>query len=167
MVELLHGAALVAATVTAGLTAGFFYAFSHGIMPALGRADDRGFVGRFQELDRSVVNPWFLAGYLGAPALTVLAAVLQLGGDGRSILPWTATALVLHVATLVITAVVHLPLNAEIQAAGTPGEIADPAAVRNRFERRWVRWNVVRTGTSIAAFGLLAWALVLYGRLQT
>jgi len=37
--------------------------------------------------------------------------------------------------------------------------------VRERFdEARWVRWNNVRTLASTAAFGCLAWALVLFGR---
>jgi uncharacterized membrane protein len=63
-----------------------------------------------------------------------------------------------------ITRSVHLPLNAEIQAAGDPDRIGDLAAVRERFEARWVRWNIVRTVLCVAAFGSLLWALVLFGR---
>jgi predicted anti-sigma-YlaC factor YlaD len=41
----------------------------------------------------------------------------------------------------------------------------DEALVRKRFrESRWVAWNLVRVATATPAFGLLAWALVLYGR---
>jgi uncharacterized membrane protein len=43
--------------------------------------------------------------------------------------------------------------------------VADLAAVRDQFnETKWVRWNVVRAVASTAAFGSLAWALVLHGR---
>ena len=42
---------------------------------------------------------------------------------------------------------------------------ADLAAVRERFEARWVHWNIARAVTSTAAVGFLAWALVLHGAL--
>jgi uncharacterized membrane protein len=37
--------------------------------------------------------------------------------------------------------------------------------VRERFESRWVRWNILRAVTSAAALGCLLWALVLHGAL--
>ncbi len=65
---------------------------------------------------------------------------------------------------LAITFAVNIPLNNQIQAAGTPDRIADLAAVRATFEASWVRWNIVRALTSTAAFACLTWALVLHGR---
>jgi uncharacterized membrane protein len=163
MSEFVRGAALVAATIAMGLTAGLFYVFSHAIMPGLGRSDDRTFVGGFQSIDKAIMNPWFRAGFLGAVVLTAFAVVLHLG-DGRPVLPWIAAALVLYVVTLVITFAVNIPLNNEIQAAGAPDRISDLAAVRGRFEATWVRWNIARAVTSTAAFACLTWALVLHGR---
>ena len=50
------------------------------------------------------------------------------------------------------------------EAAGDPAHI-DVAQVRAQFnEARWAAWNLVRVATSVPAFGLLAWALVLCGR---
>jgi uncharacterized membrane protein len=78
---------------------------------------------------------------------TVVAAVAHLG---REELPWIVAA---------------LPLYDGIEAAGDPDRIADLAAVRRRFnEARWTSWNLLRVVTSTVAFGVLAWALVLYGR---
>jgi hypothetical protein len=37
--------------------------------------------------------------------------------------------------------------------------------VRDDFVTPWVAWNIVRTLASTAAFGSLAWALVLRGRM--
>jgi uncharacterized membrane protein len=164
MSELVRGAALVAATITMGLAAGLFYVFSHAIMPGLGRGGDRTFVGGFQAIDKAIVNPWFQVSFLGALVFTALAAVLHLGTQWRSVLPWIVAALVLYVVTLVITFAVNIPLNNQIQAAGAPDRIADLAAVRGRFEAAWVRWNLVRTVTSVTAFACLTWALVLHGR---
>jgi uncharacterized membrane protein len=57
-----------------------------------------------------------------------------------------------------------VPLNDAIKAAGDPAHI-DVTQVRDRFnEARWAAWNLVRVATSVPAFGLLAWALVLCGR---
>jgi len=166
--ELARGAALVAATVTMGLMAGVFGLYTHTIMPGLGRTDDRTFVGAFQSIDRAIINPLFLATFVGALVLTGLAAALHLGADGRSVLPWAVAAFVLYLAVFVITIGVNVPLNDGLKAAGAPDRIADLAAVRERFnEAKWIRWNLVRTVACTAAFGCLCWALVLYGRIAT
>jgi uncharacterized membrane protein len=93
--DILRPGSLLAATLTMGLMAGVFGLYAHAIMPGLGKTDDRTFVGAFQEMDRAIINPWFMVSFLGALAFTVLAAVLHLREDERSVLPWIAVALVL------------------------------------------------------------------------
>ena len=162
--EFAQGLTLILAAFAMGHMAGFFYTWSQNVMPALRSSDDRMFIAGFQALDRAVINPWFMAGFVGAPLLTGVAALLLLGEDDRSAFWWTAAAFVLYVLVIAITRSVHLPLNAELQAAGDPDRIADPAAVRERFESRWVRWNIVRTVAVVGSFGCLLLALVQFGR---
>ena len=77
---------------------------------------------------------------------------------------WIIAVLVLYLLAMVITMTVSVPLNNVIKAAGDPGHV-DVALIRQRFhESRWVAWNLVRVATTAPAFGLLTWALVLYGR---
>ena len=161
--DALRALSLLAATISMGLVAGVFGLYAHTIMPGLGRTNDRTFVGAFQSIDRAIINPWFIGGgFFGALVFTILAAIAHLGEDA---LVWIAAALVLYLVTFVITIAINVPLNDGIKAAGDPDRIADLRAVRERFnEARWTSWNVVRVVTSTAAFGLLAWALVLYGR---
>jgi len=156
-------AALLAATVTSGLLTGVYLLYAHTVMPGLGTLDDREFVGAFRALDRAIVNPWFMAtGFLGTP---VLAAVALARTWGEPVAAWVATALVLVVVAMVVTARVHLPRNDALKEAGDPRDLADPAGVRRAFdEGRWVRWNLVRVITSLVATCCLAWALVLAGR---
>jgi uncharacterized membrane protein len=157
----LRVSALIAATMTTGLTAGVFGLYQHTVMQGLGRTDDRTFVGAFQAMDRAIINPWFMASFLGALLLTIAAAVLN---PGRGILPWVLAALVLYALTVAVTMVVNVPLNDALKAAGDPGTIADLAAVRERFnESRWLAWNLLRTIATTAAFGCLCWALVARG----
>jgi uncharacterized membrane protein len=154
---------LFAATITSGLVAGLFYAYACSVMLGLRLTDDRTFVETMQRINVAILNGWFMIAFLGTPVLVVLAAVLRFQGDGRSVLPWIVAALVLYGAVLIITFVVNVPLNNELAAAGDPHRIADLAAVREHFEARWVRWNLARAVSSTAAFGCLAWALVLHG----
>jgi uncharacterized membrane protein len=165
MLDLLRAAALMAAAITMGIATGVFQLYAYTIMPGLGRTDDRTFVGAFQQIDKAIINPWFMVSFFGALVFTGLAAVLHLGADVRAVLPWVAVALILYLAVVVITLAVNVPLNDQIRAAGDPNRIADLAAVRARFdEAKWVRWNLVRAVASTIGFGCLAWALVLHGR---
>ena len=165
MLDLLRAAALLAATMTMGIGAGVFQLYVFAIMPGLGRTDDRTFVGAFQQIDTAIIGPWLFFFFFGALGFTALAVALHIGADERSALPWIGGAFVLHLAVVVITLVVNVPLNDEIKAAGDPDQTADLAAVRDRFnESRWVIWNIVRAVAATIAFGCLAWALVLHGR---
>ncbi|ADI09460.1 hypothetical protein SBI_06340 [Streptomyces bingchenggensis BCW-1] len=154
---------LIAATVATGLSAGLFYGYACSVMPGLGQADDRTFVDAMQRINVAIRGGWFALIFGGALLLSVLAAVVHLRGAGRSALPLIVAAVALYLVMLVITFRVNVPLNDALADAGHPDRIADLdlAAVRERFEERWVRWNVVRAITSTAAFGLLAWALVV------
>ena len=165
MLDLFRSGALAAATITTGLMAGLYYAYACSVMPGLSRTVDRTFVSAMQQINVAIINPWFFVSFFGAIVFTALAAALHLRGDGRAVLPWIAAALVLYVATLVITIGFNVALNNELAAAGDPDRIADLAAVRERFEATWVRWNIARTVASTAAFGCLIWALVLHGRM--
>jgi uncharacterized membrane protein len=166
--ELIRPAALIAATMTTGMMAGVFGLYAYAIMPGLGDTDDRTFVGAFQAIDRAIINPWFMSLFIGALLLSGVSVALHLREDERSVLPWIVAALVLYVVVFVVTIGVNVPLNDELKAAGDPDRIADLAAVRERFdEAKWVGWNIARTVATTAAFGCLAWALVLHGRNTT
>jgi uncharacterized membrane protein len=153
---------LLGATMTMGFAAGAFALYAHTVMPGLHRTDDRTFVAAFQQLDRAIINPWFmLGGFVGALVFTALAAVANRGTDA---LPWILVALGLYLVTVVVTMAVNVPLNDALKAAGDPGRI-DVAHARAEFhEGRWAAWNLLRVATTTSAFGLLAWALVLLGR---
>jgi uncharacterized membrane protein len=158
----IQGVTLLLATLAMGLMAGVFGHYAHAIMPGLGKTDARTFVGAFQAIDRAIINPLFMATFIGAAVLTAAAAALHLGDAAA---PWIIAALVLYAAVFIITIAVNVPLNDAIKAAGDPDRISDLGAVRERFdEARWAGWNVVRAVASTAAFGCLLWALVEFGR---
>ncbi|MFG2492188.1 DUF1772 domain-containing protein [Streptomyces caniferus] len=179
----LQTATLLVATLGAGLMAGLFTAFAYAVMPGLRRSDDRTFVQAMQNINRAIVNGWFLLPFLLPIPLLVLAAILAWNGPGRIALPWILAALVLYLAGFLVTGGVNVPLNNTLDktptnegpsASGGSGGSGDPAdrsgdlqAARDGFEGRWVTWNLVRALAHTAAFGVLAWALFLHGTAGT
>ncbi|MBF6421758.1 DUF1772 domain-containing protein [Nocardia farcinica] len=156
-------AALVAAVLTTGLIAGVFYAYAISVMPALAGTDDRTIVEVMQKVNVAILNPWFLAPFVGTVACTVLAAALHLGGAQRTTLVWILVALVLDIAAFAVTAGLNVPLNERLAAAGDPAAMVDPAAVRAGFEAAWVRYNIGRAVLHTLAFLVLCGALVSAG----
>jgi uncharacterized membrane protein len=159
---LLRLATLMGAVLTMGMVAGAFALYAHAIMPGLRKTDDRTFVAAFQQMDRAIINPWFMiTAFGGALVLAVAAAVAN---RGTPAFPWIAVALGLYLVAVIVTAAVNVPLNDALKAAGDPARI-DVAQARAQFgEARWAAWNLLRVATSVPAFGLLSWALVLAGR---
>ncbi|WP_129296500.1 DUF1772 domain-containing protein [Streptomyces lydicus] len=178
---------LLVATLGAGLMAGLFAAFAYAVMPGLGRSADRTFVQAMQNINRAIVNGWFLLPFLLPVPLLVLATVLAWSGPGQVALPWILAALALYLAGFFVTGGVNVPLNNALDKAlgnaawddgrtgrGSPGSPGLPAdrpdaikAARGSFEGRWVTWNIVRALAHTAAFGALAWALFLHGTAGT
>ncbi|MFF1799120.1 DUF1772 domain-containing protein [Kitasatospora sp. NPDC058263] len=155
--------ALVAATITTGLSAGLFYAYACSVMPGLRTTEDRTFIDVMQRINVAILNGWFLVGFVGALVCTAVAVALHLPSDGHDVLPAAVAALVCYTAALAVTRKINIPLNDALAAAGEPGRIPEPAAVRERFEARWVHWNIARALLCTAALGCLCWALVLHG----
>lgn len=153
---------LMGAVVTMGLTAGTFALYAHTIMPGLRQTDDRTFIAAFQQIDRAIINPWFMiTGFGGALVLTVAAG---LANRGTAAFPPIAAAFGLYLVAVIVTVAVNVPLNDAIKAAGDPARI-DVAQVRAQFgEARWAAANLLRVATTVPAFALLTWALVLCGR---
>jgi len=149
-----RGPVLVVAALVAGLQAGTYFTWATGVMPGLARVDDRTFVSAMQQMNTAIVNPVFIATFLGAPLLAG-ASVVVAGPHAR---PWAVAATVLALGTLVITFAGNIPLNDALDAAGPVERITDLAAVRADFESLWVRLNVARTLTSAGALAALAMA---------
>ncbi len=141
---------LMAATVATGLGAGVYYAYQVSVTRALAEADDAAYARTFQSINRTIVNPWFVSIFLGAPALAAAALTVHWGGDGPRV-TWMATGLALNVASVAITVAGNIPLNEALDRLGAvSGEAA--TAARRDFERPWNRFHLARTIASVGGF---------------
>jgi uncharacterized membrane protein len=155
---------LGAAVIAMGLLAGLFLAFDVAVMPGLTAADDRTLVDAMQQMIDKIENPAFFLILLGAPALAA-AALIQARRSGSAKTPrWIVAGLAFYTVMVVVTFAFHFPLNEDLKNAGDPARIENLAAVRDDFVTPWIAWNIVRTLALTAAFGCLAWALLLRGR---
>ena len=152
---------LSAAVIAMGLLAGLIYDWAITVMPALTAADDRTLVDAMQQ---TVDNPAFPRTFLAAGGLAALALVLTRRCGSPDAARWIVAGLALYAVAVLITGVIHLPLNTDIKQAGDPAHIQNLTAVRDDFATPWVAWNIVRMLATTTAFGALAWALVLRGR---
>jgi uncharacterized membrane protein len=153
---------LVAAVIAMGLLTGLFYAFDVAVMPGLTAADDRTLVEAMQQM---IDLPAFPLTLLPAPALAAIALVQARRSGSTRTRRWIRAAFAFYMVMVVVTVAVHFPLNDDLMKAGDPDRIENLAAVRDDFATPWVAWNIVRTLALTAAFGCLAWALVLRGRM--
>ncbi|MFG2560807.1 DUF1772 domain-containing protein [Streptomyces sp. NPDC048496] len=160
----LHHLVLGGAAVATGLVAGAFQVFSCAVMPALGRSDDRTFIEVMQNINDVIQNPVFFTGFFGALILTGVAAWQQRHCPGPR--RWILAALAVYAVAFLLTSGVSVPLNNALADAGNPARIADPAAVRERFEDAWVAWNAVRAVLCTGALALLLRAIFLTARLR-
>ncbi|MFF1556370.1 DUF1772 domain-containing protein [Streptomyces sp. NPDC058279] len=150
---------LVAATVGTGLMAGLYFAFDVSVIPGLGRGDDETYVTAMRNINEAIDNGLFGLLFLGAFLATGVAAAQQQRGGRPHTARWAWTAFALYALSLVVTALVNLPLNARLARAGS-----DFSAARAGFGTRWRAGNIVRTLACATALAALGRALTLHGR---
>ena len=154
MTSNVRGPVLLVAALVAGLQAGTYFTWATGVMPGLARVDDRTFVHAMQQMNVAIVNPVFIATFLGArcwPGPSIAVA----GSQAR---PWAIAATVLAVGTLVD----HLRRQHPAQRRprrGRPGrQDQGPRRRPRRLRVALGRLNVARSLTSAGAWAALAMA---------
>ena len=153
-------AAIVLSALLCSLVAGFVFAFANVVMPGIQRLNDRDFLRAFKVMDGVIQNnqPIFLLVWLGSVVALVLSSLLSFWWlDGVDRLLAMLAAAVYLLGVQLPTATINIPLNNRLQEqdldAATDLVIHQ---VRNDFEHRWVRWNMIRT-----AFATLTSALLI------
>ncbi|MEW1722322.1 DUF1772 domain-containing protein [Streptomyces sp. NPDC093109] len=148
----------ILALVCTGLYAGYMLAFLSGVMPALKEVDDASFTLLMRIVNRKVPGPLFMFLFLGSlafPAVSVFVAPEVRDGGGTVLVGAAAVcALVGHL----ITSGGNVPLNNALESSRGRG---DERGARTAFEGRWNALHAVRTLFAIAAFVLVAVAVIL------
>ena len=157
--------ALILATLLVALVAGFVFAFATVVMPGIGKLGDREFIRSFQVIDGVIQagQPVFGLVWIGSALALIVAAVmgaLQLDGIERALI--VVSALVYVFGVQVPTIAINVPMNNTLQRQDTETMDDDAlASARGAFEKRWVKWNLIRTIlaslVSVALIVVLLW----------
>ena len=155
--ELLFTLTLITA-LGSGLVAGVFYAFSTFVMKALARLPAAQGITAMQSINVVVINPWFMAAFMGTAAACVLVVVFSLlrwSGPGAIYL--LIGGLLYLIGTILVTMAFNVPRNNALAAADPQSD--DGARLWAGYVASWTVWNHVRTAAALAAAGLLTFAL--------
>ena len=156
----LFGLATLVSALGSGLVAGTFFAFSTFVMKALGNLPPPQGIAAMQSINVVVINPWFMAVFLGTAALciaVVTAAFLQRQDPGT---PYLLAGGVLYlVGTVLVTILFNVPHNDSLAAVApaTP----EAAALWASYLSTWTAWNHVRTIAALAGSALFTIAFRL------
>jgi uncharacterized membrane protein len=139
---------------------GVFFTYSNSVVPGLDRVDPEKAVAAMRGMNVAIVNPRFLATFLG-PVLTAAATgFLLLGLDETTpAYLFLAAAVVYLLGCLVVTGRLNVPMNNALENSTS----TDWARRWADFSPRWRRWNTVRTISSMVALVLCGVGLHLWG----
>lgn len=116
-------------------------------------------IAAMQSINITVINPWFMAAFLGtavACALVVVSSLSQWNEAGSAYL--LSGGLIYLIGTLLVTLVFNVPRNNAL-AALAPAS-ANGARLWASYVTSWTAWNHVRTAAALVAEVLLIIALL-------
>jgi uncharacterized membrane protein len=153
---------LVGATLTTGLVAGVFYAYSVSVDPGLAAQSDASYVATMQEINVRIQNPLFFASFIGAVLFLLAALVVHLPRlrSGRFLLISMACLLYIGGGFL-LTAFINVPMNDQLATVDPEAPARVLAQAREAYEGPWDLWNNVRAVLSTLAFLVLICACLL------
>ena len=147
----------ILATCLMGLMAGFFFAFSVDVAPAMRELDAPGYILTQQAINRAVRNIPFALVYFGAAVTPLVAALaLWLAGRRSEGKAWLAIAAAYLLGVFVLTREINIPINNAL-ALWDP---QSPPAAWQQARDDWNLANLVRCLAACASFAAALCTLV-------
>lgn len=139
---------------------GVFFTYSNSVVPGLDNADPETAVAAMRAMNIAIINPPFLATFIGPVITSAATGFLLLGLDEDTPAYLSLAAAVIYlVGCHVITGRINIPLNNALENSTS----TDWRQRWADFSPRWRRWNTVRTLSSGAALILCGVSLYLWG----
>jgi uncharacterized membrane protein len=154
---------LACATLTTGLVAGVYYAYTVSVNLGLAAQPDASYIATMQAINERIENPLFFASFFGAALFSLAALAAHYSRRPRSGRFWLiALACVLYIGgSFLLTAFVNVPMNEELARVASDVSTGELSRARAAYEGPWNFWNGVRTVFSFLAFLVLVGACLL------
>jgi len=138
-----------------GLMAGFFFAFTIDVAPAMTHLDAATYITTQQWINQVVRNIPFAVAYFGSTAIALVPAAVALARGQRALaLAWLALGLVYFGAVFWVTRSINIPINNAVAQWNPLAPPADWALLRDR-------WNEANLWRAVASAGCFFAAIVL------
>ncbi len=148
------------AIIGSGLTGGIFFAFSTFVMQALGRLPSAQGISAMQEINVTVINPWFVTAFFAPGIAGILLSVSLFFDSQPTVAPYLLTASLLYlIGTIGTTFLGNIPLN-DALAVVSP-TTAKATTIWTKYLTDWTFWNHVRTLAALLSAAIFA--MVFYG----
>ena len=145
--------ALVFATLTTGLIAGFFYAYACSVTLGLALLPDDRYVAAMQAINATVRNGVFAVSFFGAVLTLFVALAVHAPRPRSRRFLLVALACLLYVGGgFMLTLLVNVPMNKELARVAADAAPETLAQARAGYEGPWNFWNGVRAVFSSLAF---------------
>ena len=147
-----------AVAIGAAIAAGFFFAFSALVMPALDERPGEDAIGAMQAINRHAMYTPFMLVLFGTALAAIVVAVWSLVSRSPGT-PWAiAGVLVLWLTAVLLSGIVNIPLNNAL--ALLPAVVPDAGTVWAQYSSPWTLANHGRAfGSAIAAVAFAIAAL--------
>jgi uncharacterized membrane protein len=148
---------LIMATLSSGLIAGLFYAWSISVTPGLAKVSDENYLHAFQSMNRAILNPALFIFFFGLVILLPMLCYLSYKSPGSSVFWLILPATIFYlVGTMAVTILGNIPLNNALEALKIDSMTFEHmASFRLGFENKWNTLNMIRTICSSLSFLLL------------
>lgn len=156
---------LFASLLFSALIAGFFYAYSVDVMPALDRMDPAEAIRAMQQINIVVRNPVFFVTFFVTPVAAIVTVLLLYLSDSKpAALAMIGAAAVYMLAAFLPTATINVPMNEALALQDTSPASGNLANIWQTYSVRWTFWNTMRTVASSIAVLLTGLAIALHFR---
>lgn len=153
----MHGTLIIIAITGAGLIGGLLFVFSNCVMHSLQDMPDGEGMRAMQIINRRILNPVFLAVFLGTTGVCISVITMALVKRPAGFYFAVAGAGCYLLGGFAITAICNVPLNNRLDKASIDTD--EGRELWTRYLRDWTRWNHIRTVLCTAAMVFLALAL--------
>jgi len=129
-----------------GAMFGFFFAWVCSTMWGLDAADPNIAIAAMQAMNASVRNAAFAPAFFGTPFILLLTALVAWRSrEARAALLFGGGGLLYLLGALLLTILIHSPMNDALALVETPMELPRAQEVWQDYSGPWQRWNTVRT----------------------
>lgn len=147
---------LFAAILLTGLSAGFFYAWEVSVIPGTKQISDKSYLEAMQSINRAVLNPAFLAIFIGSLLLLIANTYMQYRAAANFSFWLMVVATFTYLGgTFGVTISGNVPMNEMLDAMNLADiDTARQSDIRRSYEEKWNQLHSIRTVFAVLSFVL-------------